>query len=227
MTYITNYNQYNKKLILSLIGIFLISIICLIISVVNFSDDIEFYKYSKNVNALIKNKENKDNKNIIRVSYKVEDKIYSTDIIVTEKEFMSLHTGDMLEIFYNEKNPIENMTTKRSVASVLFIIVLLVIVIICSIVFLIIYYSRIRTNRQLIRDNVSIETKFYRMEIKKSLLGSENIYYIYCKGKINNELKTFKSIGIKNKPKPLNDTSIINVYINNKGKYLVNIDGIL
>ena len=180
-----------------------------------------------NVNALIKNKDNKDNKNTIRVSYKVEDKIYSTDIIVSDEEFKALHTGDTLEIFYNEKNPIENKTTKRSVASILFIIILLAIVIICSIVILILCYSRIRTNKQLIKDNISIETKFYRMEIKKSLLGNDNIYYIYCRGKINNETKIFKSIGIKHKPTPLNDTSTINVYVNNEGKYLVNLDGIL
>lgn len=227
MTYITNYNQYNKKMIFSLIGIFFISLICLIICVINFSDDIEFYKNSMNVNALIKNKDNKDNKNTIRVSYKVEDKIYSTDIIVSDEEFKALHTGDTLEIFYNEKNPIENKTTKRSVASILFIIILLAIVIICSIVILILCYSRIRTNKQLIKDNISIETKFYRMEIKKSLLGNDNIYYIYCRGKINNETKIFKSIGIKHKPTPLNDTSTINVYVNNEGKYLVNLDGIL
>ena len=90
-------------MIFSLIGIFFISLICLIICVINFSDDIEFYKNSMNVNALIKNKDNKDNKNTIRVSYKVEDKIYSTDIIVSDEEFKALHTGDTLEIFYNEK----------------------------------------------------------------------------------------------------------------------------
>ena len=40
---------------------------------------------------------------------------------------------------------------------------------------------------------------------------------------VNGEKRIFKSVGFKNKPKPLNDKSIINVYIDDKNNYLVNV----
>ena len=58
---------------------------------------------------------------------------------------------------------------------------------------------------------------------KNSIFTNKRIYFVYCKAVLNNEKKVFKSIGFKDKPKPLNDTSKIKVYVDNNNHYLVNI----
>ena len=224
MNNITNYDKINKKVLYMLFIISLLTVIILFISFFSFADDMEFYKSSEHVNGLIKNKENKHGKKVIRVSYKVKSKIYSNDIYVSDKEYTSLHTGDSLEIFYNSNNPIDCRMTTRSMGNVIFIIFLLLFIAISSFTLGILYYKSIRTNKQLIKDNITIDTTFYRLEFKNSIFGNEKVNYIYCKGTYNNENRIFKSVGFKFKPKPLNDKSIIKVYINDKGKYLVKID---
>ena len=72
-------------------------------------------------------------------------------------------------------------------------------------------------------ENNTVDAKFYRLEFKNSIFGNERINYVYCKANINGEKRILKSIGFKEKPKPLNDTFNISVYIDNKNNYLVNI----
>ena len=119
---------------------------------------------------------------------------------------------------YNKDNPRDVRTATKSLSSMIIIIIILSLVTILSLVGAILYYIRIRTNIRLIKDNNIVNATFYRLEFKNSIIGNERINYIYCK-----EKKIFKSVGFKNKPKPLNDQSIIDVYVDNKNNYLVDV----
>ena len=223
MIVINNYDKVNKKFLSTLYIIAFICMIFIIVSVANSKKDMQFYKNAKQVNCLVKNKKKKDNKNIIRVSYKIGSKIYSGDIFVSNKEFDTIHIGDKMEIFYNTKKATDCRMTSHSMLNILMIIIILLIVMLICIVKGIFYSISIRTNQKLINENNVVDAKFYRLEFKKSIFGNDIINYVYCKAIVNEEKRIFKSIGFKEKPKPLNDTSNITVYIDNKNNYLVNI----
>lgn len=220
---IINYNKVNKKFLCFLYLTALSCLLFIVISIINSKKDMEFYKNTKQVNCLVTNKKSKDNENIIRVSYKISNKVYLSEIYVTNEEFDSIHIGDKVEIFYNKKRPSECRMNTRSVINLLVIVLLLVMTMIVCILIAIFYSIRIRTNRKLINDNNTIDAKFYRLEFKNSIFTNKRIYFVYCKAVLNNEKKVFKSIGFKDKPKPLNDTSKIKVYVDNNNHYLVNI----
>lgn len=223
MIVINNYDKVNKKFLSALYLIAFICILFIILSIVNSKKDMQFHKNAKQVNCLVKNKNKKDSKNIIRVSYKIENKIYSCDIFVSDKEFDSIHIGDKMEIFYNTKNITDCRMTKHSMMNLLLILLMLFIIMIICILKAIFYSIRIRINQKLINENNTVDAKFYRLEFKNSIFANERINYVYCKANINGEKRILKSIGFKEKPKPLNDTSNISVYIDNKNNYLVNI----
>ena len=220
---INNYDRLNKKYIFSLYIVAFFCSIFVIISIVNLKGDMEFYKNSEQVNCIVKNKENKDKENIIQVSYNVGDNNILDEIVVSDNDFNSIHIGDKMEIFYNKSKPNECRMTTRSITNILIIMLILFFIQVASIVIAIFYSIRIRTNKELIISNNVIETKFSRLEFKNSIFGNQRINYVYCKANVNGEKKKFKSIGFTNKPKPLNDTSVIRVYIDDKNNYLVNI----
>lgn len=223
MIVINNYNQINKKALAITFSLAFICVLFLVISITELIHDKDFYTNSSHVNALVTNVNDTDNTREIRVSYKVNESLYTKDFLLKNGELSYVNIGDNLEIFYNKTNPKDARTSSKSLVSIVIIICLLSVATITLIVFGVIYYIRIRTNIKLIKINKTVEAKFYRLEFKNSIMGNERINYVYCKGIVNGEKKIFKSVGFKNKPKPLNDKSIINVYIDDKNNYLVNV----
>lgn len=220
---INNYNQINKKVLAITFAMALVCVLFLVISITELIQDKDFYTNSGHINALVTNVNDKENTREIRVSYKVNNSLYTKDFSLEKGELSYVNIGDTLDIFYNKTNPKDARTSSKSLVSMVIIISLLLVAAITLIVSGIVYYIRVRTNIRLININKTIEAKFYRLEFKNSLMSNERINYVYCKAIVNGEKRIFKSVGFKNKPKPLNDNSIINVYIDDKNNYLVNV----
>ena len=181
---------------------------------------------------MIKNIKDKGNgNNLVRVAYTVKNRTYMKDLELTKEELGTMGIGDSIDVFYNSKKPSECKNTTRTVGSIYITVLMLLAAGIISIIINIRYYTRVRTNIRLIEENNYILAKFYRIEFKKPIIptSSKNINYVYCKGKIDGEKITFKSLGFKMKAKPLNDSSMIKVYIdkNNNSNYLVALDDII
>lgn len=223
MIVISNYNQLNKKRLALIFGLALLCVLFLVISITEFVSDMDFYKNYSHVNGLVTNVNEKNDNRVIRVSYKVNNESYIKDFELKNSELATINIGDGLEVFYNKNNPNDARTSSKSLASIIIIICMLSL---AAIVFILVglwYYIRIRTNIKLISNNKTVEAKFYRLEFRNSIMGNERINYVYCKGFVNGEKRIFKSVGFKNKPKPLNDKSTINVYVDDKNNYLVNV----
>lgn len=223
MIVISNYNKLNKKILVVLLSLSFVFSIFLVISITELNKNMDFYKNYEHVNGLIKNIREDENDKIIRVSYKIKDNLYSKDIDVESLEYTSVHIGDAIEIFYNKNNPSDARMATKSLSSIMIVIIMLSLITVASLAGAILYYIRIRTNIKLINNNQIVKAKFYRIEFKNSIIGNEKINYVYCKGIVNGEKRIFKSVGFRNKPKPLNDESIINVYVDNKRNYLVDV----
>ena len=74
-------------------------------------------------------------------------------------------------------------------------------------------------------------TQFYRLEFRNSInpLEKNRVNRVFCKAKINDKKVIFKSITFVEKPKPLNDTTTIKVYIdkNKPERYLVDLNDVI
>ena len=226
------YNKLDKKILISLASIIALYFFFCVITCYNMSENMNFYRNAKHIGSIVKNiKEKEDGNRIIRVTYIVNKKTYNKDIEYNVSELGELEIGDTVSIFYNSTNPNEAHITTRTVGSVLLIMILLITILVILVLCLVYYYLRIKMNIKLINDNNFIMAKFQRLEFKNSMnpFSVGRVNRVYCKAKINGEKTIFKSIGFTGKPKPLNDTSMIKVYINKDDikKYLVELDSII
>lgn len=226
------YNKLDKNILISLVSIIVLYFFFCVITCYNLCENMNFYSNAKHIGSIVKNiKDKEDGNRIIRVTYIVNKKTYNKDIEYNVAELGELEIGDTVSIFYNSQNPSEAQITTRTVGSVVIIILLLILIFVILVLCLVYYYMRIKMNIKLINDNNFVMAKFQRLEFKNSVnpFGNGRINRVYCKTKINDEKVIFRSIGFVGKPKPLNDTSMIKVYIdkNNIKKYLVELDSII
>lgn len=225
------YNKLDKKVFASLIIINVMYFLFFIVTSYNLCENMEFYSNAKHIGSIVKNiKEMEDGNRVIRVSYIVDKKTYNKDIEYNISELGDVQIGDTVSIFYNSTNPGEAHITTRTTGGVIFTVGILLVILVICVLYTIYYYKRIKTNIKLIEDDNFIMAKFQRLEFRNSFNPFVNgkVNYVYCKTKIDDEKVVFKSMGFVEKPKPLNDTSMIKVYIdkNDSKKYLVDLNSI-
>jgi len=226
------YNKLDKKVLISLISITVVYFFFCIVTCFNLCENMNFYRNAKHIGSIVKNIKDVENGNkVIRVTYIVDKKTYNKDIEYNMAELGEVEIGDTVSIFYNSTNPNEAEITTRTVGSVILVVMLVVAIFIILVLYDIYYVLKIKSNIKLINDNNFVMAKFQRLEFRNSMnpfiMGRVN--RVYCKTKINNEKVVFKSMSFANKPKPLNDTSMIKVYIdkNNNKNYLVDLESII
>ena len=226
------YNKLDKKVMASLISIIVMYLVFFIVTTYNMCENMEFYKNAKHIGSIVKNIKEIDNGNrIIRVTYIVDKKTYNKDIEYNISELGDVGIGDTVSIFYNSKNPAEAQITTRTVGGVLFTIAILAVILVILVLYTLYYYLRIKSNVKLIEDDNYVMARFQRLEFRNSFnpFVSGKVNRVYCKTKINDEKVIFKSMGFVEKPIPLNDTSMIKVYIDkeDKRRYLVDLESII
>lgn len=226
------YNRLNKKIMISLIVIALMYMVFCIVTCLNICGNMDFYKNAKHVSSIVKNiKKENDSSRVIRVSYVVDKKTYVKDIEYDVAELGDVEIGDYVDIFYNSEKPQDAKLTTKTLGSVYITIILLISVGVIFVLFIVYYVLRININTKLLKDNNYVMTKFYRLEFRNSInpLEKNRVNRVYCKAKINDKKMIFKSITFVEKPKPLNDTSMIKVYIDkdNSERYLVDLNDVI
>ena len=226
------YNKLDKKIFVSMIAVTVLYFVVCVVSCINIAANLNFYRNAKHIGGVVKNIKNDGNSNrVIRVAYIVDKKSYINDINYNVGELGEIEIGDTIDIFYNKKDPNEANITTKTVGSVYLTMFILVAVFVLLVIYIIKYYMRIKLNIRLIEEDNYVMAKFSRIEFKNSynpfMIGRVN--RVYCKAKINDDKKIFKSVAFAEKTKPLNDTSMIKVYIdkNDTNKYLVDLNDII
>lgn len=226
------YNKLDKKVFASLISIIVMYVIFFIVTSYNLCENMEFYRNARHIGSIVKNiKDLEDGNRVIRVTYIVDKKTYNKDIEYNISELGDVGIGDTVSIFYNSNDPSEAQITTRTVGGVIFTVGILFVILVIIVLYTLYYYLKIKSNIKLIEDDNFVMAKFQRLEFRNSFnpFVAGKVNYVYCKTKINDEKVVFKSLGFIEKPIPLNDTSMIKVYMdkNDKRKYLVDLESII